>query len=46
MVPNHENKEDYYMDPCLSQLMMGFDSKKWYVVKFSYETKMSILLPQ
>ena len=34
MVPNHEKKRDYYMNPCLPHLIENFDSKKWWEVKF------------
>ena len=34
MVPNHENKRDYYVNPCLSQLMDELWFQKLVEVKF------------
>ena len=47
MVPNNENKGDYYANSYLSQLIDNFDSKKWWEVNFfSYETKAFIHLSE
>ena len=42
IIPNNKNKWGYYINPCLSQLMMNFDSKNGGKRSFSYETKVSI----
>ena len=42
MVPNHEYKGDYYVNPCLSELKVDFNSKNGRKKSFSYETKASI----
>ena len=42
MVPNHEKKRDYYVNPCFSKFKN--DSKNGGRKSFSYETKTSIYL--
>ena len=41
MMPNHEIKGDYSVNPCLSQLKYEFNSKIGNKMSFSYETKAS-----
>ena len=44
MVPNHEIKRDYYVNPCLCQLRKKFNSEKCWKESFSYVTKVSLSL--
>ena len=44
MMPNHEMKRDCYVNPCLFQWKMYFNSKKGNKRSFSYKTKSSISL--
>ena len=42
MVPNHQKKGDYFVNPCLSSSQMDFNSKNGRKWSFSDETKASI----
>ena len=44
MMPNHERKGDYYVNPCLSQLKYELQLWKGNKRSFSYDTKASISL--
>ena len=46
IVPNQENKLDYYVNPCLCQLANEFNTKNDKRRSFSYETNslMSVIL--
>ena len=44
MIPNHEEKGDYYMNPCYPNWKTYFNSKIGNKRSFSYETKASISL--
>ena len=41
VVPNHEKKGDYYVNPCQSQLKIELRIKNGKKRSFSYETKSS-----
>ena len=42
MLPNHEKRGDYYVNPCYLKWKMNFNSKNSKKKSFSYETKASI----